>query len=327
MPTTPVRSSNLAQQSGVDSASCPVATINGVAAANCLVAVVAAYRASTPSGNLIDGYTSTIGGTPANSWSLAARVAYSAPGSNHRTELTFWVAPNSAAGNTAGKPDFTYEDGSTNVWHHFDEWPGMPTSGVVDKTATGTAASNSAAVATATTATLAQAAEIVIGAVANRYNYAWGGSDVAPGVAPSGFTVLKGETSNSNLAAQSFYKEVSSTAAQSFSQAQVNQGDNGAVAALVTLKLATTQYRVEITGINAAVDGAAGLTAFVWTANPKDVKATEYTGVTAQATGGKIFLAPAPAGTVDGQVVNCVVYQPASTKGLVALVPGTVKAY
>lgn len=326
MPASPIRSSNLGGGGPVDSSTVSTAVINGVAAGNALIAVVCAHRAGTGSGNLIDGYGSTIGGSAANTWTLVGRAAIADPG-NFRTEITYWIAHNVSAGNTTCKPDFTYEDGSTNCQHHVDEWPGMPTLSAPDRFAAAGVPTNTGSISVGPTAALAQAAEVVYAAFCNRYTYEWGGGSSGAGTPPSGYTLLKGETSNVMLPFQTSYREVSATTAISVSISQVVQSDQGGVGAIATFKLSTTNFRVEITGINTDVNAATGLSAYVWTANPKDATATEYLNVTAEATGGTIYLTPAPVGTTDNQSVNCAVYQTSGTKGLVGIVPGTVKEY
>lgn len=318
----PVRQSSLVNETARDDANVGGALVNSVASGSLLVAVVAAFcNTSVASGNIVSGYGTTIGGSPSNTWALAARSAQTV--GVWRTEVTIWVAHNVAAGNTTGKPTFT---ASTNeghsVWHHMDEWTGMATSSSVDKTATTSAADGAGAIATTATATLAQADEVVYCAAACRYNYLWNGDYDAPGAPPTtGFTVLQGTTNNATLlVAQSAYKEVASTAGVSASWAYAEQsGDLGAVAALATLKKSTTSLRLEIDDVDTAdITGTTGWTFGAWPANPFQTGsggqcAKVWSGYSATLDGTTLVFPDAPPGASVDDVYNVSGHQPSGT--------------
>lgn len=325
----PVRQSSLVNEAARDDANVAGALINGVASGSLLVAVVVAFcNTSVQSGNIVSGYGTTIGGSPANTWSLAKRIAQTV--GVWRTEITVWVAHNVSAGNTTGKPTFT---SSTNeghsVWHHLDEWTGMATSSSVDKTGDDTASDGEGALTIATTAALAQADEVVYAVAACRYNYIWNGSYDAPGTAPSTYTVIQGTTDNASLiVAQSAYKEVSSTAGVGAAWTYAEQpGDLGGVAALVTLKKSSTSLRLEIDDIDSTdMSGTTGWTIWAWAGDPASAAADKkWTGYAASITGGVLILPDAPPGASLSDTYNVSGYQPAGTKNL-AWCTGVVRA-
>jgi hypothetical protein len=316
----PIRQSSLVNQSGVQDSTVTAASVNGVAAANMLVAVVVAYcNTSTQSGDIVNGYTST----PSNTWTLAERVAQTT--GVWRTEITVWVAPNVASGNTTGKPTFT--SGTTAAhwcWHHLDEWAGMATSSPIDKTSEDTEPENSGTITVPNTATLAQAEQVVYAVAACRWNYAWNGSYSAPGTAPSTYTVLQGTTDNATLmVAQSSYKEVLSTnpvgATWTYEGAP---GDNGAVALVVTFKKSSTSLRLEIDNIDSAdMTGTTGWTLGAWPADPFQTGPTGqcakvWTSYSATITSGKLILPDAPPGAAVNDTYNVSGHQPAGTRNL-----------
>ena len=61
-----VRSSNLAQATFVNQATCPTATTAAATAGNCKVAICAVFRQGVPSGNLVDSYDFTTGAGTVN---------------------------------------------------------------------------------------------------------------------------------------------------------------------------------------------------------------------------------------------------------------------
>ena len=314
MPIAPVRKSNVAELAGATAATMPTASITGVVAGNCLVAVVAAHRLST-SGNLVSAYGTTISGSAANTWSLAARSAFTSA-SGHRTEVTIWVAPNCSAGTTVGKPTLVNE--TTTIWHHFDEWPGIATSSPVDKTATGGVASSVGTLTVGPTATLAQAASLQISAVADKFNYAWNGSGSGAGTPPTGHTILQGAASSAILPAQSSYRELASTAGVSATWTTAEPTSHGTVGATVTLKIASLVKQLEITSLGGAtIAGTTGWAAWMWTADPKDLKAVYFSGTDVTVTAGKIVLSNPPATITTGQQGQAILQNATLTTGLV----------
>jgi hypothetical protein len=315
MPIAPIRQSGVATQAAVDTGTAPTATISGVVAGNCLIAVVAAYRLST-TGDLISGYTTTISGSPANTWTLAARSAITSAG-GHRTEITVWVAPNCAAGTTVGRPAIANAD--TSVWHHFDEWPDLPTSTPVDKVATATAAGSVATVTAGPTAALVQAASLQISAVCDRFNFSWNGSGDGAGAPPTGHTILRGTTSNAILAAQSSYRELSSTAGVSAAWTRpTDPGWHGTAAVTVTLRIVTLVRRLRIGNLGGLpIAGTTGWAAWGWTADPKDIRAHYYEGADVSVSAGQILLLNPPAGIVVDQQGQAIAQNATLTTGLV----------
>lgn len=317
MPAAPIRQSNVATQAAVSTSNGPTATVTGVIAGNCLTAVVAAYRLSTV-GDIVSAYTTTIGGSPANTWTLARREAITSVGS-HRTEITVWVAPNCAAGTTVGRPTFVNNDDSVRVWHHFDEWEDIATTTPVDKVASATTAGSVATITAGPTATLAQAATLQISAVCDRFNFSWNGSDVGAGTAPTGHTILQGTTSNAIIAAQSSYRELSSTAGVSAAWTRpTDAGWHGTAAVTVTLRISTLVRRLRIGGLGGLpIVSTTGWVAWAWTADPKDIRATYYDGANVVPSAGQILLLNPPAGIVVDQQGQAIAQNATLTTGIV----------
>jgi hypothetical protein len=316
MPISPIRQSNVGTQAGVSTSNCPTAVINGVVAANCHVAIVAAHRLST-AGDLVSAYTTTIGGSPANTWTLARRDAITSA-AGHRTELTFWVAANCSAGDTTGKPTLVHNDDSTNVWHHFDEWAGLATSSPLDKVAGATVAAPGLSLTAGPTAALVQAASLQISAAADRFNYAWNGSGAGAGTPPTSHTILQGTTSNTIIAAQSSYRELASTAGVSATWATAETSSHGIVGGTITLKIQTTVRRLRIATLGGvAIAGTTGWAGWIWTADPKDVLGTYKSGGDITVSAGVILVANPPASITTGQTGQCLLENATLTTGLV----------
>lgn len=324
MPISPVRQSNLVVQQSVDGDSVTGATINGVAAGNTLTACVVAIRDGMASGDIISGYSTTIGGSASNTWTLmtGSRSAYSSGA--RRTEVTWWIASSVSAGDTIGKPTFAFSDDSTMVFTHMDEWSGIASSSPVDQAKTATAAAGNTSIATGSTGTLAQASEVVLVAWGNRWCYQ------DPPQIPSGYTQLQAIAGNNGtnpyLAGRSFYKEVSATTAQSATVSQTDDFDGSAIS-LVTLKLGSTTLRLEIDDIDTTdITGTTGWTIYAWTGDPGDAAAAKkWTGYDAVISSGKLILPDAPSGAADGATFNVVGYQPSGTR-MLAFCTGTVRA-
>jgi hypothetical protein len=318
-----IRQSALVNEAGVQNSTVTAASITGVASGNMLIAVVAAHcPTSVQTGDIVSGYTSS----PSNTWTLATGSRSAQTVGTNRTETTIWVAHNVAAGTTTGKPTFT---ASTNpghlVWHHMDEWAGMVTSSSVDKAGTATAPENSPSITIASTATLAQAAQVVYCVAACRYNYDWNGSSTAPGAASATYTVVQGTTDNTSLiVAQSQYKEVTSTAGVGVTWMYAQQaGDRGAVASLATFKKAgATPLRLEIDNIDSTdITGTTGWTIGAWAQSPFQTGAASqcskvWTSYSATVTSGKLILPDAPPGASASDTYNVAGYQPSGTLNL-----------
>jgi hypothetical protein len=321
----PVRQSNLVKQANIASSAVDGATISGVVAGNALVAIVYAHRASGSSGDIVSGYGTTIGGSAANTWTLAARSKRLDDGGVWCLEMTIWVALNVAAGTTVGKPTFNFTD-ALYVWSHMDEWSGIATSSAVDKTDADYAINTATTITTGATATLAQASEVVITAIGTRLAYSWNGSSTGAGTAPSTYTILQGTTDNADgVTGQSAYKEVTATTGVSATWTYANA--QTAVAAIVTLKQATTTLRLEIDDIDSTdISGTTGWTFWAWSGDPLDAKAVKrWTSYAASISGTKLVFDSAPAGAAANDTYNVMGYQPSGTLTTGFMV-GTVRA-
>lgn len=333
MPISPVRSASSPAGLNVDSGWASAAlTLNGVSTGNALIAVVAAFRSATTIGNnLINGVESRIGGTLDRSFTLARRQQIQGAG-GQLTEVTIWFALNVSAGNTNVILDFNYEDDSTTCRWGVDEWPSILTTGALDVTSSGTAASNTASLTTTTTATLAQAVELAIGVIGNRENFSWNGSGADPGAAPAGgWTVLRGQVQDNanDIPWQAVYRETAATSGFSITWNKAQQLDSGTVAAVATFRIGTTNRRARFV-LDPSVNGATGITAYIWRGLPETVgnNARRYNGITAEASGGIVLV---PLGTdsatyVTGESVNALLMQPAGTRGT-TLLTGTIETY
>lgn len=324
----PVRQSNLVLQSGVASSSVSGATIAGVAAGNTLVAIVVAHRPSSATANLVTGYGTTIGGTSANTWSNILRVGRLASDGVWYSEITAWIASGVSAGTTVGLPTFAFSD-SLTVFSHMDEWAGIATASPLDKTSTTSlaAATGTASITVGPTAALAQASEVVIAAVSNRYNFVWNGTYSSPGAPPSTYTVLQGNTDNSaGNVAQTAYKEVTATTAVSATWSFAD-GYGPTCAAIFTLRQASSTLRLEVDNIDATdITGTTGWTFWAWSGDPLDAPAAKrWTAYSASLSSGKLVFPDAPPGAAVNSTWNVFGYQPSGTR-TTGLMAGIVRA-
>ena len=327
MPLSPVVSSGIRGSDATDPTLSTGAaklshTLNSVTATHAVIVVTHAFKLATASGDLVTGVT--IGGAAAG---LAARAVASASGTNHRTETCIWVLENVSAGN---KAVVVSVNGPLYINWHADSWA-IGATAPLDKTATAThmnPGTQSVPVpATGTTGTLAQAAQLVIGAAASKYNWTWGGTYGGGGTPPSGYTLLAGITEDNvnQVPFQTVYRETSTTAGVSagFSVAST---DANTVGALATFKISTVQRRVRVL-LDTAVNGATGITAFAWSGDPDGSLATKWSGLSAQSTGGILFLPSPPAAWATGSDVNVIAYQPSGDKRGSSFVLGRVEEY
>lgn len=309
----PVRQSNVGTQAGVNTSTAPTATISGVLAANCLVAVVAAHRLNT-TGDLVSAYTTTIGGSNANTWTLALRQAFTSSG-GHRTELTIWVAANCAAGATVGRP--TLVNDGTSVWHHFDEYATIATTTPIDKVAGAAVASSSLAITAGPTAALVQAASMQISAVVDRFNFSWNGGGSGAGTPPTGHTILQGTVSSTVLPAQSSWRDLSATTGVSAAWTSAEAGSHGLVAGTITLRIQSLVRRLRISNLGGvAIAATTGWEAWAWTADPLDLLPSKYTGSNVVVSAGQILLLNPPAGIAVAQQGQALAQNATLTTGL-----------
>lgn len=324
----PVRQSNVVQQGNIAPAAVTAAAINGVVAGNCLIAIVVANSPTSSSADLVSAYGTTIGGSPANTWTLIARSKLLDSAGTWCVEVTAWIAHNVAAGNTEGKP--TLVPASANyVWHHMDEWPGIVTASAVDKTATATAASTATSITVGPTAALAQTNEVVIAAVGTRLAYTWNGSGSGAGTKPASMdAILRGTTDNSIAATgQSSYKDPAGattgvSATWTYANAQT------AVAIIFTIKQGTTNLRLEVDDIDSAdITGTTGWTFGAWAGDPFSTLCNKkWSAYSASIVSGKLVFPDAPAGATAGATYNVSGHQEAGTKTTGWMV-GTVRSF
>jgi hypothetical protein len=296
-------------------------TLSGVTAGHCVIVVTNAFRFSTTT-DLVTGVT--IGGTAAT---LAVRIGASSPSTGHRTETCIWFVANQPAGSRAVVVSV---NGPLFVNWHADAWP-LATTTPLDRTASAVhmnPGTQSVPVpATGTTAALAQAAELVIASAGSKYNWTWGGTLGGGGTPPAGYALLAGITDDNvnQMPFQTVYRETTSTAGVSagFSVAAT---DAETVGALATFRLASAQRRIRVLA-ESAINGATGITAYAWTGEPDGSLATRWTGLSAEGTGGVLFLPSPPASWPTGSDVNVIAYQPAGTQRGTSWVLGRVEEF
>lgn len=305
------RQSNLVTQASVAALSVTPATINGVAAGNCLVAIVVVNTPTGADANLCTGYSTTVGGSPGNTWTNVLRQRRVNAGGVWYSEVTAWVALNVSAGNTVGTPTFAYDN--LYVYHHMDEWSGVATASAVDRTATAFADAGATTITVGPTSTLSQASELVIAVMGNGFNDNWNGSGTAPGTAPSGYTVVRGNIGTGRNNAQTVYREVGATTAQSATWA-INSTYGPSVAGIFTLKLGSTSLRLEVDNIDPEIASTSGWTFWAWPGDPLDSAASKrWTSYGATVASGKLIFPDAPSGAALDSVWNVMGYQPSGS--------------
>lgn len=319
----PVRQSSLVLTEGVTAAAFSTTTINGVVAGNTLVAIVAVNSPTSADADICTGYTTTIGGSPANTWTNVLRRRRVNAGGVWYSELTMWIAHNVSAGNTVGRPTFAFD--ALFAFSHVDEYTGLVTASAVDQTATAFADAGAASISAGPTGTLAVASQTVIAAVMNGYNDSWNGNGTSPGSPPSGFTLLRGNIGAGRNNAQSVYRDVTATTPVSAAWT-VNTTYGPSVAGIATLRQGTSALRLEVDNIDVTdITGTSGWTIWAFPGNPKDGNGTEWTAYSAVISSGKLILPSAPAGAAAGATFNVSGYQPLGTRQL-AWCTGTVRA-
>lgn len=332
MAITVPRVGNIGGGAGVNRASCTTSTTAAASAGNCKLAITAAFRGE-PTADLVDSYDFTTGAGTVNIASPALRVAF-VDGSYWKTEISFWLQPNAPAGITTGKPVLASDTPDNNVRHVICEIADVLTVSVLDKTASQTSAGNAGVTSiTATTATLAQAKEIVFFVFADRWNYITNGDSVTGDVpAGSGFTLLAGDATNGVLSFTCGYKVVDATTAISLTSTFADQVDQGQVFGIITLKGVAGNLRVKVTGFDPAVVAPGGTPivaddAGVWTGNPYTTLCNQHYEDVPFNVDGSMYLAPAPAGTVDTQTVNVHISDATTSSAGTGFLPGVVEAY
>lgn len=297
------------------------ATLTGVTAGHAVIAVTHAHKQSTASGDLVSGVT--VGGSAAT---LAVRRVETNSVTGHRTETCIWFALNQTAGN---KAIVVSVNGPLYVNWHADSWA-IATTAALDKTTSAWvqgAGSSFTVPASGDTGTLAQAAELVIAALSDKYQWGINGGYSDPGIAPTGYTALAGNVSDNvnRVGCQTAYRETSTTAGVSASWALAQTGGD-VTGVIATFKIATVQRRVKVLA-DSAINGVTGITAYAWPGDPSASLATKWTGLNAEAAGGIVYLPSPPAGWATGADVNVILYQPAGAKKGTSFVLGRVEEY
>ncbi len=300
------------------------ATLTSVPATHSVIVTTCAVIVGVTTGNLVSGVT--VGGTSATV--VGSRLQVNNAGARH--EIVRWIVPNVSAGDKAIV--ISLVNASTEINWHGDSWP-IAVSGAYD---VGASNSYGAGVTTVNvpnsgvTGTLAQAVELVLATVMAKFTWQWGSTYGEPGDPPSsGYTTLA-DISIDNLNSVSFqtaYKETSAVTGVSASWTKTIDGDTP-LALLQTFRISTVQRRLKVLA-GSAMNGLTGITLHAWSGNPKDVLAQEWTGLTAQASGGILYTAGTapPAGWTTGSIVNCIAYQPAGSKGGTSYVQGIVEEF
>lgn len=291
--------------------------------ASLVTVVTAAWRTQGSSGNLINDVT--IGGT---SMSLAVRSSQQFY-ANYGYELCIWYALNVSSGAKTIALDFVNEDDSTHCNWHADSWDGIVTSNALDKTSSHSIEADASSISvpsTGTTATLAQAAELVIAAATSRWNWVWEGEYGGAGGVPAGWEIIAGLTEDNvnQVPFQTRYKETSTTAGVSATFGKENTGVN--IAVLATFKIGTVNRRVKVL-TDSAINSASGITAYAWSGDPSTMLANKWANLSAESSGGILYLPDPPAAWTTGSEVNVIAYQPGGTKKSTGFVVGKVEEY
>lgn len=297
------------------------ATLTAVTAGHAVIVVTAAFKTNDSAGDLVTAVS--VGGSAAT-----ARVRRTETGTNnHRNEICIWSIDNVTSGD---KTVTLTVDGPLAVNWHADSWA-IATSSAFDQSATSwfntDGGSTPSVPASGVTANLAQASELVIAAIVDRYQWGFNGGYSDPGAAPSGWTVLGGQVEDNadRVGFQSIYKEVSSTGGVSATWSLSQTG--GAIAlAIATFKISTVSRRVKVLA-DSSINSATGITAYAWSSGPDTVLAQKWTGLTAESSGGIVYLTNPPAAWTAGTEVNVILYQPANDKKSTGFVVGKVEEY
>jgi hypothetical protein len=213
---------------------------------------------------------------------------------------------------------------------HADSWAIGVTS-PLDRTATAThlnpGTTATPVPASGTTATLAQASELVIAAATSKYNYVWGGTYGGAGTPPAGYTTVAGLTEDNvnQVTFHTAYRETTTTGGVSAAFSTASTTDN-TTAVIATFKITSVQRRVRVL-LDSSVNSDTGITAYAWSGEPDASLASKWSGLSAEASGGILFLTSPPAAWAVGADVNVIAYQPAGDKNGSSWVLGRVEEY
>lgn len=323
-----VTGSWVGKQDGVDSDAEASYAFTSVASNNLLTLTVFALRyGENTTDNIVNAVTSNSGAT---SWHCSKREQYVKTGSYHKTEVTEWCLPGAPSGTVTAVLDFL--GSAVTTW----KMQGSRYSGAGTTVATAVAAAVSneggpgeSSASTGSSGTLSQADVIVRAALGCAYMW-----DITP---PASGWTERGETASdgSNFMGASILDSLpgATTAKSATWTKNVDAGDQGWVAILTQYKGATVNKRIEILNCDTAINGTTGWTVYWWQTDPASGLVSgvyKKTGITAEATGGKIYVVDANVPNLaDGTNINCFAYRPGASpvKGLVGMVVGTVKDY
>ena len=285
--------------------------------------VTAAWRTQGSSGNLINDVT--LGGTSMTLGIRSSQQFYASYG----YELCIWYALNVSSGAKTIALDFVNEDDSTRCNWHGDSWPGIVTANAVDKSDSAVIEADATSISVPSggvTASLAQASELVIAAATSRWNWAWEGVYGGGGGVPNDWELVAGLTEDNvnQVPFQTRYKETSTTGGVQAVFAKENTGVN--IAVLMTFKIGTTNRRVKVLA-DTAINSATGITAYAWSGDPSNMLARKWTDLTAESSGGILYLPDPPAAWTTGSEVNVIAYQPSGDKKTTGFVVGKVEEY
>lgn len=314
------------------SASAKITLGSAVTLGNTLIVYWAAQRYSTATPGLISAVSSNIGGTPTNTWSIA-NVAnkVSDSGSNHQTESGIAVAMNVAAGTTQIALDFTYEDSNTIVSWFVEEWSGLATASIVNGVADGTANHEATSTTSASTAGLTSTDDVAFAVLSSMFLAAVNGG--SPQTPTSGWTHRGSQLVGTVLDDRAPFHVQSKQLAASTAISVAYTHDiayQGTAVALVTLKSQTVNKRIKVTGIDTAVNGTTGWSARHWLTDTDGSTFRKVEGITAEASGGTIYITGSTVPNVTaGTTVNVVLGRPGASpvKGLVWIAPGVIEDY
>ncbi len=288
-------------------------SLTSVVAGSTIGCLVATYRqdALTPH---VTSVTSSNGGALTAALTRT-RNSQNAGGGNRLT-LTLYLLQNAAAGSHTLTLVKAQTGDTFGSWFAF-EVGGVVASSAVDIATDASVDYPNASVSIGPTASLSQAQEFAIAAVAGLGSILFNGSATPPSVAPAGFTAWASYNQVSPFVAvpfQASYADLNSVSPLSAAWTVDTTGiDDGYLAIIVTLKLISGTFFVEILldpDPNASpaitINNSAGWTVEMSSGSPA-AGATIFTNVTAQSTGNKLHV-PAPSGVALNAQVNVIAY-------------------
>lgn len=297
-----------------------------VSAGNLLVLTVVAFRwaqAVPDTSAIVNAVTSASGAT---AWSLAARKQYQKTLTGHKIEISEWYLENAPAGTVTAALDFL---GASEVMWRMSgsRYTSAATASALGPTNTNSGNVGDTALSSGSTGTLPQADMVVRATVAAAYGTTLDEGDTAWDERAS--VMSDGSSNYIGFDLQEII--VAATTAKSQTWTKNNDPtDQGWAAIITSYKGATVNKRIEITGIDTAVNGTTGWTVRHWLTDTDGSTFRKVTGITAEASGGKIFVTGSTVPNVaDGTTVTCECDRPGASpvKGLVGVVVGTVRDY